>query len=541
MAKPNSTKGVTPGTPKNEIEDIAVKTEVQSPETGEIDLEAQLSQTLANIDKGAEPPVTNAPTNNFNVDSATGTDTANTTTKTKDKVTYRFNSVLKANLDSFERDRVGKINKEKGTGIGLAKSKMQQYAFIAGYITKSDSRVTFKRVTKTDSNARKAEVSYELKMLAPQKPDRVIVKYPMDLGQMISENSEDKINPNEIAKYTVSADTAYNVVILHTNKGNPEYWEWLSKYTSSPFYLRENANISIPYTKIKKNSSGQVSSEVIAPDPKMGVQLIAQAAGVLKNNSTTGNNNLEKIISYNSEEDAEIKIIYKNTCRPNWIGIDEQGNKNYIADKTFETIPVSAVKAEDAVALSRMYFRQYFDEANISQLYISKSQKEEGISLSEMPNQVIKIQHTSEDSFTATPFTDTSYWNNASVNHWYLTEVVNGVTVRKPIKGSDIQLVKRVEKTTQSATPKNRSMYMDAVKTIKASDWETSVPTLIQKALGEGWQNTFTYEIYQQSIATKTPGKKVKSRPMVILDTPNATYSEIIASFKKTLGGNSTF
>lgn len=526
MAKPNFNGGVTSGTPENKIQDNA------------INLEEQLNQTLNNLDKSPEPPASTAPTNNFNADSATATDA---TTKTKDKVTYKYNPSLKANLDILERNRLGKINKEKGTGIGVAKSKMQQFAYIAGYITKSDSRITFKRVTKTDSKARKAEVSYELKMLAPQKPDRIIVKYPMDLGQMISENSEDKINPNEISKYTVSADTAYNIEILHASKGNPEYWEWLSKYVPLPFYLRENSNISIPYTKIKKNSSGQVTSEVISPDPKIGVQLTAQAVGVLKNNTATGTNNLEKVINYNSDEDAELKIIYKNSCRPNWIGIDEQGNKNYIADKSYETIPVSAVKAEDAVELSKMYFRQYFDEANISQLYISKDQKDKGISLSEVPNQAIKIQHNAEDSFTATPFTDTTYWNNVSVNHWYLTEVVNGVTVRKPIKGSEIQLVKRVERTTQSSTPKNRSMYMDAVKTIKSSDWETSVPTLIQKALGEGWQNTFTYEVYQKSITTKTASKKVKAKPMVILDAPNANYEDIIASFKKSLGGNSSF
>lgn len=537
MAKPNS-GGVNPGTPENKIQDNS------------IDLEAKLQEQLDNINAGSEPPVINEPTNNFgNSSEGSGSDNASDSNDKKKnsqpKIVYKYNPTLKANLDLFERNRLGKINKEKGTGIGVAKIKMQQFAFIAGYITKSDSRITFKKVTKTraDANntAKKADVSYELKMVAPQKPDRVIVKYPMDLGQMISENSEDKINPNEIAKYTVSGDTAYNIEILHASKGNPEYFEWLSKYVPFPFFLRENANISIPYTKIKKNASGQVTSEVINPDPKVGVQLSAQIAGVLKNNSATGSSNIERVINYNGENDMDLKLVYKNSCRPNWIGIDENGNKNYIADKTFETIPVSAVKAEDAVELSRMYFRQYFDEDNISQLYRSKDQQDKGIALFELPNQAIKIQHTSEDSFTATPFTDTSYWNNVSVSHWYLTEVVNGVTVRKPIKGSEIQLVKRVEKTTQNSTPKNRSAYMDAVRTIKSTDWETSVPTLIQKALGEGWQNTFTYEMYQNSITTKTQGKKVKSKPMVILDTPNARYEDIIATFKKTLSGNSIF
>ena len=527
MAKPNfNNGGVTPGTPENKIQANA------------LNLEEQLNQALNNIDNGSEPPVVNEPTNNFD-NGAESIDSKDA--EKKPKVVYKYNPTLKANLDIFERNRLGRINKEKGTGIGVAKTKMQQFAFIAGYITKSDSRVTFKRVTKTDSQARKADVSYELKMLAPQKPDRVIVKYPMDLGQMISENSEDKINPNEIAKYTVSGDTAYNVEILHASRGNPEYFEWLSKYVPQPFFLRENANISIPFTKIKKNSSGQVTSEVINPDPKVGVQLSAQMVGVLKNNSSAGTSNFEKVINYNGDDDMDLKLIYKNSCRPNWIGIDEAGNKNYIADKTFETIPVSAVKAEDAVELSKMYFRQYFDENNISQLYLSKAQKTKGIVLSELPNQAIKFQHNAEDSFTATPFTDASYWNNVSVSHWYLTEVVNGVTVRKPIKGSEIKLVKRVEKTTQSATPKKHNMYMDAVKTIKPTDWETSVPTLIQKALGEGWQNTFTYELYQNSITTKTVSKKVKAKPMVILDTPNAKYEDIIAAFKKTLSGNSAF
>jgi hypothetical protein len=547
MARPN----FTPGNPENDIKPTTATEE-------NVDMNAVLGDILSEAEEENQsatptpaPEVTSTP-------APTGDGKPS-----EPKKTYKYTAATTAGLGLISSHKTEHESVIKDTAAGKARAEFKNKVKIVGYLCKADEKIDFKRNTVRKDGSSAAFISYELKMYAPSKPDRIVVKYPIDLFSKITSYGENLTTSDY--KGLNTTESAYALKILSVASSKNELYDWVAKNTVTPYYIQEDEKLFIPYTHLKKSTVSGVDTYVptvynswtvtssgssnpyLATGGHPGITISVKLNSKKEShsiNALTG----ETTVDLLSSASRDLKVTYKNTCRPRWIGVTADGQKNYICDKSFETIAPAVPETEDErIRLSKAYFRRYFDD-NVTEYYRSKKAKEENIVYTPAEGSTIEIQHTSEDSFTATPFTDVNYWKNASVDHWYLVDTTTPNAHKLKVTGDKIRLIKREAKasslnTATSATKSERLKYANVIRPLTKDEWETTMPVKIKDAIGKELLGDFTYETYTASLANTATISKPKSKISLAVDITNMTFAEIAALVDRDLstGGTDNF
>ena len=215
---------------------------------------------------------------------------------------------------------------------------------------------------------------------------------------------------------------------------------------------------------------------------------------------------------------------------------------NYIVDKKFATIPGSVpTETSQQVEMSKCYFRRWFSESLADGEKRSTDHINKGIKY--QPQGQIKVNAVSEDQFTATPFTDASYWANASVQHWYDVAIENGKPVRRTLTGSEIQIVERFSKVNQNTgkiTYANKTLPLTADGVAdSAYTWSTAIPNNVKAAMGTAAES-LTFELYKKSMHKVGTVKKASARCSVDFNLTGQNFEQLQKLLADTMGAAAT-
>lgn len=448
-----------------------------------------------------------------------------------------------------------------GDALSVAKRKFGESTRIVAYITKTDAKIDFKKILspKPQGNDTVREYSFALDYYAPAKPDRVVVKYPLNLYSEIKNavNKGQTLHTTEIANAT-NADTngdhtTNGVVILSIKKTNHDLYNWIGSYCPGQ-YIQEAEEIFEPYTKTDKSGIGKTFSNY---DDASNYSLTGGRPGVFadinfKNKGKSAKNaGVDIKLDILSKDNHELKVTYKNTGRQRFIT-----PHNYIADKYWDTIDGKpAPDNATAVKLSLAYFSRFFE--NYTTLKVPKPK--EGSDDTEYtyipsPNSPIKISGSTADTFLADCFAPGStFWNNLDIRHWYetatetITSEANGATTqstivtRRKLRPEEIKLIKREESV--SKTDPSKVTYKNVFFPIQDNTavgnkyaWSNVIPDAVKKALGTA-VNEFTFDMYlaKRDQKDQSSSKKASGNININMFMPGKTFDEIKAIVEKTL------
>lgn len=440
---------------------------------------------------------------------------------------------------------IGKINAARNhhnaaidaSPLGVAKKEFGNKTRIVGYCCRLPEKIDFKRVVTVNKEAgTDATYSFELNMSAPSKPDRVLVKYPLDMLAKI-DNAASNITTKDITEMNALMDSeaAFAVQIFRVAKNDHSFYDWMSQHCYNG-YINEAEEIFVPYTKINSKGEATVLDNYIGeaayastgekPGLKMTCRIEAKKEAKVEIASKVTQ------IDITRKDASELKVAYSHTGRPRWCAPG-----NYITDKKFATIIGEApTDPSRQVELSKCYFRRWYSESLSDGVRRSKDHVARNIAY--QPTGNIKIEAISEDQFTATPFTDPSYWANVSVKHWYDTAVENGKTVRKTLTGADIKLVERFSKVnanTGKVTYSNRVYPLTADGVPESPyTWSDAVPAKVKAAMGAA-ADSFTYESYRKAMQKTASTPKASSRVTVDANFSGLTFDEIQKEYENAL------
>ena len=440
---------------------------------------------------------------------------------------------------------IGKINAQRNahntsvetSPLGVAKKEFQNKTRIVGYCCRLDEKIDFKRTVTVNKEAgTDATFSFDLNMSAPSKPDRVIVKYPLDLLAKI-DNLQSNITTKDVTEMSALMDSeaAFAIQIFRVNKTDHSFYDWVSQHCANN-YINEAEEIFVPYTKINSKGEATVIENYIGEaayattGEKPGIRTSCKIEA--KSSAKTEVNSALTTIDITKPDAAELKVTYTHTGRPRWVAPG-----NYITDKKFGTVVGEAPSDPSRqIELSKCYFRRWFSESLSDGVRRSKDHIAKNIQY--QLTGAIKVEAISEDQFTATPFTDASFWANASVKHWYDTATENGKTVRKTLTGADIKLVERYSKTnanTGKVTYANRVFPITADGVPESAyTWSEAVPAKVKAAMGVA-ADSLTFDMYKKSMQRVASMPKASSRVSIDANFSGYTFEEIQKIYEENL------
>lgn len=255
-------------------------------------------------------------TSEFDKDNATTSKSTGTRKKQKQ---VQMEGIMSNTMKKYSADTANLTEAEKELRHQLFKS-----AYICGYISKQNERVDFyKYVTPNQPSDKKTNIEVEIgvKMFAPSKPDRVIVKYDTNAyDAAIRGRATSDVVKNALAANGV-AELGTTVAVLKCTRSNPELATFISHTLYSEF-INEAPEIWEPYTKLKRSTktvdgkkhtetSGVVfanyedSTKFSETGGKPGISVKAKAAP----DKTTRKQNTEITRSNDELIDAEVKRL----------------------------------------------------------------------------------------------------------------------------------------------------------------------------------------------------------------------------------------
>lgn len=463
-----------------------------------------------------------------------------------DKTKYEWTDSTTSLIGRINAQRTQNNNAIETSSLGLAMKKFHEQTRIVGYCCRLDSKIDFKRVVTKASDDKTSDRKYEfvLTMTPPSKPDRVIVKFPLDLiSQIDTQKSNLTTAMIKEAQDSASAgsEDAYMIKIFPVNKNSHELFDWINSHCSQP-YLTEDQALFVPYTKF--NSKGEAEtretyqghSAYASTGDKPGLKVSCVIASKPTAKIQAAGNTTK--IDLTREDASELKVTFTHTGRPRWVAPG-----NYIVDKRFGVIPGAApTESGQQIALSKLYFRRWFNPDGSETM--SQKLKEDKVKFTQAGE--ITVQNTgNENEFIASVFTDASWWAKARVEHWYDTVTVNGETKKKVLQGSEIQLVERVEKE-KSANAKSKSsgwsttisnrVFPLTADGVAGSEytWSMAVPDRIKSALGTA-AGQLTHELYRKAMSKTSTTSKPSSRVSIDAGYRGLTFAEIEEKYHEVI------
>lgn len=471
---------------------------------------------------------------------------SDTSDDAKKSTKYKFTDATSHLLGEVSNTVSRHIQTIESSPLGRAMDEFGKKVRIVGYCCRNDARIDFKRVvSKPENENADRKFHYTLVQTAPSKPDRVIVKYPLDLAAKIDSLSSNITTKDvEELKELASNESAYNVQIFRVSKTDHSLFDWISSHCLNP-YINEAEEIFTPVTLIRGTGD---KTKIDARENYMGEAAYARTGGkpgVIASLDIVSNDKAkikvagreETLIDITKDEGAVLKVTYINTGRPRWVAPG-----NYIVDKKYGTIPAAAVSdPTEQVNLSLSYFGRWYD-ANFEPSY-KQELKDKGIKYHQ--EGAIKVEGKQAIDFKASPFTDASYFNNVTVEHWFDVVQENGRTVRRTLKGAEIALVERHNKPNKDNSGK---IYYTTTHPLTADStpdsqytWSEAVSDNIKKALGAA-ADLFTFELYKKSMVKPSGTSKASSRLTRNVNMPGQSFVEIqqmFANAKNALSGQS--
>lgn len=467
--------------------------------------------------------------------------TAPTTPATEEKQQYEYTDATTALIGKIDSARINNNANIESTALGLAMKEFGKASRIVGYCCRTDAKIDFKRiVTKPKTEGADATYVYNLAMTGPSKPDRVIVKFPLDLYTTI-ENRKGEITTKDVKEMgaLMDSESAFALKIFRVGKNDHTLFDWVNTHFIEP-YINEAEEIFVPYTKINSKGEAEVRENYIG---EAAYATTGEKPGLRMSCRFESNTSAQKVLGNVTRIDvlkegaAELKVKLTHTGRPKWVAPG-----NYIVDKKFATIP-GAVPTETSqqIEMSKCYFRRWFSESLADGEKRSTDHINKGIKYQAQGQ--IKVNAVSEDQFTATPFTDASYWANASVQHWYDVTVENGKPVRRTLTGSEIQLVERFSKVNQNTgkiTYANKTLPLTADGVAdSAYTWSTAIPDNVKAAMGTA-ADSLTFELYKKSMHKVGTVKKASARCSVDFNLTGQNFEQLQKLLADTMGAAAT-
>lgn len=459
---------------------------------------------------------------------------------------YKFTDATSHLLGEISNTVTHHLQTIESSPLGRAMSEFGKKVRIVGYGCRNDARIDFKRVvSKPENENADRKFHFTLAMTPPSKPDRVIVKYPLDLAAKI-DNLSSNITTKDVEemKNLATNESAYNVQIFRIGKTDHTFFDWISQHCKEN-YINEAEEIFTPVTLIRGTGD---KMKIDARENYVGEAAYARTGGlpgVIASLDIVSNDKAkvkvsgreETLIDITKDEGATLKVTYVNTGRPRWVAPG-----NYIVDKKYGTIPaVASQDPNEQVNLSLSYFGRWYD-AKFEPSY-KQELKDKGIKYH--LDGAVKIEGKQAIDFKASPFTDASYFNNAAVEHWFDVVQENGRTVRRTLRGSEIMLVERHNKPNKDNTGKIYYTTTHPLTADGAPDsqytWSEAVSDNIKKALGAAAE-LFTFELYKKSMIKPAGGNKASSRLTRNVNMPGQSFADIqqmFAKAKNALSGQS--
>lgn len=410
---------------------------------------------------------------------------------------------------------------------------------IVGYCSGYNEKLDFKKTTTrpTDNTSGDAMVAFGLNMYRPRKPDRVIVRYPIDLVTQIQRSASSGLTSSDIkdASALATGEDGFNVKILKFSKKEHELYDWMQKFVGRMF-IKEAEEIFDPFYKfsakgdVKALTSYTGLPEYAATGGSPGLLIKIGVSATKKAKTDKGD---AFTIDMTAPDARELTVSYTNTGRSTWTT-----PSNTIYDKIFATIEGTAYP-DQANEMTLAYFKRFYDD-NFA-LVQREQDKAKNITMVPSGDIATKITGTSSETFVSHVFTDASFWENASVEHWYDVEKDGSGYHKRVIRGKDLRLVKRVAKQSKTS---GKTTYSNAVIKLTETDgdysWDKAVTPKIQAALHGA---KLTFEMYMEAAAksAKSGDTKPKSRTFVAVEVPGMTYAELEQMMNAAFSANDTF
>lgn len=409
---------------------------------------------------------------------------------------------------------------------------------IVGYCSGYDSKIDFKKTTTRTEGNGDATVSFALNMYRPRKPDRVIVRYPIDLVAQIQRSKNNGLSSSDIKDATALAggENGSAVKILKFSKKEHELYDWIQKFMGR-MYIQEAEEIFEPAYRFKNKGqtceeyssyTGYPAYAATGGTPGLLVKVGVTATKVAKTDK--GN---EFTIDMTAPEARELTVSYSNTGRPTWIT-----PHNTIYDKKFATIE-GGPHPENANEMSLAYFKRFYDDTfNLAQ---SNADKAKNIAMTPAGEIANGITGNTRETFVSTVFTDGSFWTNATVEDWY--EVVKDGTGyhKKVLSGNQLRIVKRIGKTSKDGSKVTYSnVTIPLTETGGEYSWEDAVTPQIEKAL-HGAKLTFDMYMAAATKSARTNTDKAKSRTFIPVEVPGLTIDELVNMMNASFGGTGDY
>lgn len=468
--------------------------------------------------------------------------TAPTTPATDEKNKYEYTDATSNLIGKINSQRIQNNAAIESSPLGVAMKEFGNKTRIVGYCCRLPEKIDFKRTVTVNKEAgTDATYSFGLNMTPPSKPDRVIVKYPLDLYAKI-DNEKSNITTKDVTEMNALMDSeaAFAVKIFRVGKTDHTLFNWVNSHCINPF-INEAEEIFVPYTRINSKGEAETRENYIgeaayaSTGEKPGLKITCTIASN-KNAKKDVGGNVTKI-DITKQDSSELKVTFSHTGRPRWCAPG-----NFIVDKKFATIPGEApADTTRQIEMSKCYFRRWFSESLADGVKRSKNHIEAGIQYQATGS--IKVNAVSEDQFTATPFTDSSFWATASVQHWYDTAQENGKIVRKTLTGADLKLVERISKTnanTGKTTYSNRTFPLTADGVPESAyTWSEAVPEKVKAAIGSAMES-FTFDVYKKSMQKVASAPKASSRVSIDAGYLGLTFEEIQQRYQDALSSAGT-
>jgi len=456
-------------------------------------------------------------------------DTTPATKKETPKGTYSANtSVAISRLGKAASERKAALSPILNTAFAKAAKETQIVAYAATY----NEKVDFKKVRDTaDKDKVDQKVSINLAMYKPKKPDRVIVRYPVDIISQIIESknntgSLDTSSVNNAMKQT-SAEGAYAVKILKFSKKEHELYDWVNQNLGSD-YIQEASEIFEPYYKfnskgeadVRTSYHGHASYAQTGGTPGILIRAGVQSTKSSKKAGATSN---QFVVDLTNSDDRELVVTYTNPGRPSW-----NTPNNTIYDRKYKT--VAAGSFADVHEASKAYFLRFID-TDTFELKRTKDDVDKKRELVKTGPVAESITGNDLETFNVGILSDSEWWNKQSVEDWYAVENIGGKATKKQLKGSEIRLVERVGKTSKDGTKTTYSAAFDTlVETSDNADdytWDKAVTPQIKQAL-KGAELTYAaYMAAAAKSASKKASDKAKSRTFIPINLPGASFEQL--------------
>lgn len=347
----------------------------------------ELKNKLNNVAKesasaaAAVPTTESAPTDQFS---------ANNTKKPVDEETKKKLSEIKQQAANMLMDLKAAGSGKTSEHEKRLRDTVSKTAFVAGYVTKHDSKIDFapKKDKATDT------VDIVVKQYAPTKIELVMVMVPEGLLDLFDKQNDPTFD-DRLAKYAGStADTtAYQIKYIPWS----EFINWLLTYTQG--YIGESRDLFNPY--ISKSKTITALGDVESP------------AGI-------PNGAYLYVASRNAKDTSKMFII-KHTYRSKIVAPG-----NYISMERYKEINIpTTCTAEEAKNFIQMYLTKFTTSSDKKPAYVTK------LSLNAQANVTVDATTNTITSTTFFPTSGASYFADPShaIKHWCLKKAGPNETV----------------------------------------------------------------------------------------------------------------